>query len=559
MPGIDSALLNPPTTTCEPTADVVAGLISGFDRLRFGVALFDREDRLIYCNDHFRFIYKSFSSVDELLGLTFVELMSLQVINHEIAGDAAAGDPQGWIAKRVEERRKSYWEPIEQRLADGRWIEIKERPVPGVGIIGIWTDVTDRKISQLRLESAVESSTDGMVLWDQADRLLVYNEVFAKLHDGLNGPPPLGIRYPDFLQSLFNDQLIHSDIGRDRWVAARMAARRKVRSSCIVEYGGGRWMQIRQWRTRDGGTAATFIDITGHKQREGELLLRGQTLENTVYELEMTQSVLEDQGARLVELTEELDQARHSAEITSAFKSDFLATMSHELRTPLNAIIGFTEIMRDGIFGKIENERYTRYLGDVHDSGSHLLALINDMLDLSKIEAGRFDIERRPVRVTTLLETVVRLMEERAERAGLTIGVLDTFANATVIGDHRLIKQMLMNLISNAIKFTEPGGTISLMVERLTDPKNPDADPTLSLSVSDSGKGIPQSELATITEAYEQGSNVSLTADPGTGLGLHLTRRFAEFHDACLKLDSKPGVGTKVSIVFPAERVGTAA
>ena len=559
MPGNETALLRLPQESELLSGDVVSGLVAGLDCLRLGVALFDRGDRLIYCNEHFRYIYRSFADLGDILGLTFVELMAAQLANQEIAGEEAASDPDGWIAKRLRERRRSYWEPIEQRLADGRWIEIKERPVPDIGIIGIWTDITERKICQLRLESAVESSTDGMVLWDQADRLVVYNNVFARLHNGPDGPPPTGISYADYLESLFKGDLIQIDLPKDRWIAARMAARRRHRSSCVVEYGGGRWIQIRQWRTRDGGTAATFIDITGHKQREGELLLRGQSLERTVHELEMTQSVLEDQGARLVELTEELDKARHSAELTSAFKSDFLATMSHELRTPLNAIIGFTEIMRDGIFGKIENDRYERYLGDVHDSAGHLLALINDMLDLSKIEAGRFDLEKRPVRISTMLETVVRLMAERAERAGLAVGILNTCSEATILGDHRLIKQMLMNLISNAIKFTDPGGTITLTVERRTVGGDPDAPQSLSLSVADSGQGIPPEELEKITRAYEQGSNASLTADRGTGLGLHLTRRFAELHDAGLKLTSTPGKGTKVSIVFPPDRVGSAA
>ncbi|MEM1399081.1 MAG: PAS-domain containing protein [Pseudomonadota bacterium] len=558
MPGIDSAKAHIDQTLdgFEPAPDVLAGLVAGLDCLRLGVALFDRSDRLIYCNEHFRHIYRSFDSLSDLIGLTFVELMSVQVLNHEIAGSTAAGDPQGWISRRISDRRKSHWQPIEQRLADGRWIEIKERPVKDIGIIGIWSDITARKIAQLRLESAIESSTDGMALWDQADRLLAYNEVFAQIHTGANGPPPLNISYEDYLGWMFDSDLVRPDIGQDRWIAARLAARRKVRSSHIDKYTGGQWVQVRQWRTRDGGIASTYIDVTGHKQREGELVLRGQSLERTVHELEMTQSVLEEQGACLVELTEELEEAKRSAESTSAVKSDFLATMSHELRTPLNAIIGFTEIMRDGIFGAIENERYTRYLGDVHDSASHLLALINDMLDLSKIEAGRLDLEKRPVRVSTLLDTVTRLMAERAERAGLTISVLNTSAEATVIGDHRLIKQMLMNLISNAIKFTDPGGTITLIVEPIFADGTDNSATNLAIAVLDSGRGIPATELETITQAYQQGSNADLIADQGTGLGLHLTRRFAQLHDADLELESTQGQGTKVTILFPPERLG---
>ncbi len=557
MPGIDTAQLDRSIEASEPAADVIAGLIAGLDCLRVGVALFDRADRLVYCNEHFRYIYRSFSNVSDLIGLSFVELMSVQVLNHEIAGGLAASDPQGWIARRTTERRKAYWDPIEQRLADGRWIEIKERPVEGIGIIGIWTDVTQQKIAQLRLESAIESSSDGMALWDQADRLLAYNDSFARLHSGTNGPPDLKISYADYLDFLISSDLVRPEIGRERWIADRMKERSETQSSFLVEFGGGNWIQVRQWRTRDGGTATTCVDVTGHKRRENELLLRGQSLERTVQELEMSQSVLEDQGARLVELTEELEQARASAETTSAFKSDFLATMSHELRTPLNAIIGFTEIMRDQIFGAIDNERYVHYLGDVHDSASHLLALINNMLDLSKIEAGRFDLEYRPVRISTLLETVVRLMGERAERAGLKIDVLDTCAHATLMGDNRLIKQMLLNLISNSIKFTESGGSITIMVERLSCQKSPDELAGLALSVADTGHGIPDEDLETITEAYLQGSNASMTSNQGTGLGLHLTQRFAQLHDADLRLESKEGAGTKATILFPPERVGT--
>ena len=158
MPGIDTAQLDRSIEASEPAADVIAGLIAGLDCLRVGVALFDRTDRLVYCNEHFRYIYRSFSNVSELVGLSFIELMSVQALNNEIAGDMAASDPQGWIARRSKERRKSYWESIEQRLADGRWIEIKERPVDGVGIIGIWTDITQQKIAQLTIVNAVSKN-----------------------------------------------------------------------------------------------------------------------------------------------------------------------------------------------------------------------------------------------------------------------------------------------------------------------------------------------------------------------------------------------------------------
>jgi len=242
------------------------------------------------------------------------------------------------------------------------------------------------------------------------------------------------------------------------------------------------------------------------------------------------------------------DEARARAEEANLAKSRFLATMSHELRTPLNAILGFSEIMRAEILGPHANPTYKEYAGDIHQSGQHLLNLINEILDISRIEAGRYELHEAPIDLAELVEDCHRLMRLRAESKGLKI--VEAFEEnlPQLWADERAIRQICLNLLSNAIKFTPSGGTIALKVGRT-------GTGGQFLSVKDTGPGIPENEIPRVLKSFGQGSLAHQTAEGGTGLGLPITKGLTELHDGAFELKSKLRYGTEVIITFPRKRV----
>ena len=237
----------------------------------------------------------------------------------------------------------------------------------------------------------------------------------------------------------------------------------------------------------------------------------------------------------------ELEQARTSAEAQNAGKSRFLANMSHELRTPLNAIMGFSDIMRQRLFGPM-SDRYAEYADLIHDAGAHLLELINDVLDMSKIEAERFELARETFDAREAVAAVIRLMRGQAERAGVGLrGVLPP-EPVEVEADRRAIKQIALNLVSNALKFTPRDGSVTLTLQA--------ADEMLEISVSDTGVGIAPGDLERLGTPFEQAGDADQRA-AGSGLGLSLVRAFALLHGGVMSLESTVGEGTTVTVRMP--------
>jgi len=242
------------------------------------------------------------------------------------------------------------------------------------------------------------------------------------------------------------------------------------------------------------------------------------------------------------------DEARLRAEEANLAKSRFLATMSHELRTPLNAILGFSEIMRGEILGPHSNPTYKEYANDIHESGQHLLTLINEILDISRIEAGRYELHEAPVALADIVEDCHRLMRVRAENKGLKIVEVFEEDLPQVWADERAIRQICLNLLSNAIKFTPTRGTITLGIGRT--PLGGQF-----LSVKDTGPGIPEAEIPRVLRSFGQGSLAHQTAEGGTGLGLPITKGLTELHDGNFELKSKLRYGTEVIVTLPRSRV----
>jgi two-component system cell cycle sensor histidine kinase PleC len=259
-----------------------------------------------------------------------------------------------------------------------------------------------------------------------------------------------------------------------------------------------------------------------------------------------------DELIREVEQTNmRLKEATKHAENANAAKSKFLATMSHELRTPLNAILGFSEVIRGEMFGPVGNEQYKSYIDDIHASGSHLLALINEVLDLSRIEAGKHELQEEAIDLMGTIDACCHMLELRAKGKATIIRTAFTESMPRLWADERAVRQIALNLLSNAVKFTPQGSEITVKVGWT-------ASGGQYFSVRDNGPGIPEEEIETVLSTFGRGSQALKNAEPGSGLGLSIVKSLVELHGGAFRLQSKVRVGTEVIAIFPASRVMTA-
>ncbi len=271
--------------------------------------------------------------------------------------------------------------------------------------------------------------------------------------------------------------------------------------------------------------------------------LHRSELETISHQAEKDQLISELEEARQMS-----DEARRHAEQANIAKSQFLATMSHELRTPLNAIIGFSEVLKSELLGSHGVPQYKEYAGDIHASGQHLLTLINELLDLSRIEAGKYELHEEAVSLIDIAADCKRMMDLRAKSKGIEL-VFNASDNLPRIwGDERAIRQVILNLLSNAVKFTPQHGKVVLVVTR-------SADGGQLVSVKDNGPGIPENEIQTVLSSFGQGSLAQKTAEQGAGLGLPIVQKIMDLHQGRFDLFSKLRFGTEVIATFPRARV----
>ena len=271
-------------------------------------------------------------------------------------------------------------------------------------------------------------------------------------------------------------------------------------------------------------------------------------LEKHLVEVELAKMAIERQSGELAALAEELTEARDEAQSANRTKSEFLAAMSHELRTPLNAIIGFSEMMNHEVFGPLNHDKYRDYAEDIHSSGSHLLELINDILDLSKVESGHEELYEEVIDVSRTVNSIIRLVDGRAEKHGVKLILDISDKPPPLFADERKLKQILVNLLSNAIKFTNPRGEVVLKVRgRMGE--------GYIFQVNDTGIGIASEDIPKVFSKFGQVDSALNRKYEGTGLGLPLTKCLIELHGGALEMESEVGVGTSLTVTFPAARI----
>jgi two-component system, cell cycle sensor histidine kinase PleC len=453
-------------------------------------------------------------------------------------------------AQLADAKATSIDNAFRMRHASGHWVwlrarcELVQQPgEAGPHLIGIAVDVTEQKTlaaktveADSRLRDAIETIPEAFVLWDAHNRLVLCNSNFQKLHNLPDAAITPGSPYESVLAA-----------GREPVVCSEVTEETELPGARTFEarLDDGRWLHISERRTKDGGYVSVGTDITTIKTHEERLMASEQRLMRTVADLRASQQTLERQTDELADLADKYAEEKTRAEEANQAKSKFLANMSHELRTPLNAIIGFSEIMQSAMFGPLGTEKYGEYCRDIHQSGQYLLDVINDILDMSKIEAGRIRPELSEVRIGRLLNDAMRVVSSRADDKQLTL-TADISHGIRLMADARLLKQIVLNLLSNAVKFTPEGGHVVVRARSSAGQAR--------IVIADTGIGIPKEALARLGRPFEQVESHVTRTHQGSGLGLAIAKSLTELHAGTMRIRSAPGRGTFVLLRMPIGR-----
>ena len=444
------------------------------------------------------------------------------------------------------ERRHLVDIAFRMRHVDESWVWIRARAqvVENMDgephLIGIAVDVSEQEAlkqqsrrNDMRLRDAIENLSEAFVLWDSDRRLVMCNSNYQQLH-GLT--PELarpGVRHEEIMA------LSRSPAVRSELVSQRSEEGMRTLEAQLED---GRWLQINERRTKDGGYVSVGTDVTQIKSHEKRLMESERRLMATIEDLSNSRRTAEQQTRALEELNQRYVQEKDRAEAANLTKSEFLANISHELRTPLNAIIGFSEIMNAEMFGPIGSRKYAEYARDIHASGSYLLGVINDILDMSKIEAGRLTLDYELFALDEIIDETMRIISFQSQDRNIDIRE-EVGTGIAMAADRRAMKQILLNLLSNAVKFSNDGGFVRIRVRRLST--------AVAISIEDHGIGISKQNLQRLGQPFEQVQNQFTKSHKGSGLGLAISRSLTDLHRGSMRIRSREGHGTIVSLRFP--------
>ena len=429
------------------------------------------------------------------------------------------------------------------RHAAGHWVWLRARcelvrqaGESGLHLIGIAVDITEQKslvektvAADMRLRDAIETIPEAFVLWDADNRLVLCNSNFQGLHHLPDEAITVGASYESVVAAG------SKPVVRNKVVTGGPSIPGARTFEAQLE--DGRWLHISERRTKDGGYVSVGTDITALKTHEEKLLDSEKRLIATIADLSASQQ-------RSSELAEKYAEEKTRAEEANQAKSKFLANMSHELRTPLNAIIGFSEIMESGMFGPLGAEKYREYCSDIRGSGQYLLEVINDILDMSKIEAGRIRLDFEDLDLDSLLGEAMRVVGARAQDKQLQLSAR-TSPDLRLRADRRALKQVILNLLSNAVKFTPGGGRVTV--------RGRASDYCITLAIADTGIGIAKDALARLGRPFEQVESQLTKSHQGSGLGLAISKSLVELHGGHMRIRSTLGKGTLVMVRLPLE------
>ena len=517
-------------------AAAMPSVLEALHCLRVAITVFDAQERLIFVNQHFNHLFRSLPPRDELIGLSYGDLIRLELAGHEISGPGVPQDVERFVAERRSQFTKGEYRPRDIQLADGRIVEIKARHIASGGWIALWTDVTAARHVLGRLQNAIALSVDAFAFYDRSDKLILCNDEYAAIN-GVGRPEELtGRCFREVADRLIEHGQIVTAHDTSAWLERRLEAHRVQAGAMTVETASGTAYLLRDRAIDDGGRVVVFTDVTEHHRVEKTLAEQTHTLDKTRCALALSQAESSRQASYLADLTQKLDKTAAEADST---KTTLLRTMSHELKTPLNAIIGFSDLL-GSMADRVAPEQVKEYAGLIHQGGKNLLRLINQILDLTKISAGRYELRRTRVDAGSLLWLAKDAFAAQAQKKNIVLDAACCPVGLFLHADETALTAMISQLIENAVNFTQQGGFVRLSAFK-------DAN-TVKLRVCDNGPGVAAGDLERILRPFEQGGRGTTDHSDGAGLGLTLVKAFSELHGGTLKLESADGFTATIEL-----------
>lgn len=475
--------------------------------------LFDVEGKLVLNNSKFAEFFPPL--VDLLKPGTPFETLFRASVGHGLHTNKSSANE-----KFIRDRLNDFFTGRgvrERRLSDGRWIMVHDRKTQSGEIVGIRTDITELKRREeeassagQRLLDAIESISDGFILFDSNKRMVMCNSKYKEYYPALEDILLPGVTYEELIEKIIERKgIVIEEGGLENWKKQRFQQFESAQGILHQQLADGRWLQATERRTKTGGVVGIRTDITD-----------------------------------IVKAEYDSRKALAAAENANRAKSEFLGNMSHELRTPLNAIIGFSSVISNQMYGPLDNASYLEYAGDIQRSGEHLLTLISDLLDISKIEAGAFTLQKTRLNVESSIKECLRMVEGQCKNKQISIQAELINDLPEILADARQFRQILLNVLSNAVKFTAPRGDIFITAKVK-------GDDHVMVVISDNGIGIAPENLKMILEPFGQVASPNTRNHDGVGLGLSIVKSLVELHNGEFSIHSGLGKGTTVEILMP--------